>query len=248
MIGMILALVAAAVGEASPEFDAFFADFAEKRDRVNVLEARFSQMNVTPEETIHSQGAIVYVKPRRIVFRYDEPEPGMTYLIDGVKAYEYEPDIRQLQGYDLEDNRETEIFFLGFDNNAEGLRKAYDVALFEPENKEQGARGILLRPKKREKDGGFFEEVSLYLRDQDYFPYRIHVVNDAESSVVIEISDFTFNGPLDPAKTQIALPEGTRIIVNDELVEKVGPGGTSVPEPATPASDTPPTDKEPVAP
>jgi outer membrane lipoprotein-sorting protein len=223
-------LVAVAAGDAPPSFDAFFADFAKKRDAIHSMEAHFTQKNVSPEETVDSSGTLVYVKPRRIVFRYDKPDAGMTYLINDRRAYEYEPDIKQLQVFDLEKNPQTEVFFLGFEDNTDELRKAYDVEDFETGDKPVGSHGIIIRPKVKDNEHAHFREVRLFLRDIDYLPYRIHIDNDNEAKVDISITGLVINGKLDPARTQITLAEGTKIIDNDEVVETVGPGGKSVPE------------------
>jgi outer membrane lipoprotein-sorting protein len=207
--------------------DTFFADFARKRDAVLSLEARFAQKNISPEEVVESSGSITYVKPQHIVFRYDKPDAGTTYLMHGHRVYEYEPDVKQLQIYDLEKNPRTEIFFLGFDDNTTALRQAYNLGLFETDEKPLGSRGISLRPKDPDSP---FHEVKLYLRDADYLPYRVHILNDDDSEVVMSITDFVINGKLDPGKTRIRLPEGTKIIDNDQVVETVGPGGKTAPE------------------
>jgi outer membrane lipoprotein-sorting protein len=224
-IGAADAPAAAPASDAT--LDAFFADFARKRDAVLSLEARFTQKNVSPEEVVESSGSIVYVRPQHIVFRYDKPDAGTTYLMHGHRVYEYEPDVKQLQIYDLEKNPRTEIFFLGFDDNTTALRQAYDLDLFETDEKPLGSRGISLRPKDPDSP---FREVKLYLRDTDYLPYRVHIMNDDDSEVVMSITDFAINGKLDPGKTRISLPEGTKIIDNDQVVETVGPQGKAVPE------------------
>lgn len=234
MSGLILILFVGAAADQDTAFDAFFAEFASKREGIRTLEAEFAQESVIPEETIESEGSVVYVKPRRIVFKYAEPDP--TYLIDGSRAYEYAPDLKQLQVYDLEDNPQTEVFFLGFDDDTRRLREAYQVEVFEPAGEPEGARGIRLRPETAEGEEACFEQVTLFLRAEDYLPYRIHIVNDPESQVTIRVTGFVVNGALDPERTQIHLPEGTTIIEHDELVETVGPGGLGVPKP-TPVSD-----------
>jgi outer membrane lipoprotein-sorting protein len=225
----ILALTVLAAGEPPQGFEAFFVEFAKKRDGIHALEARFSQENVSPEETIDSQGSIVYVKPRRIIFRYEKPNPGTAYLLDGNKAYEYEEKVKQLQIYDLENNPQTEVFFLGFNDNTEALRKTYDVGVFTCDDKALGSKGITIRPKKDAQEKEHFREVRIHLRDADFLPSRIHIVNDDESEVFITVSDYKINDKLDPAKTQLTIVEGTKVIQNDEFLETVGPGGKQVP-------------------
>ena len=223
---LIVLMLVLAGADATNAFDQFFEDFAKKRDKIHVVEARFTQETVSPEEILHSAGSIVYVKPRRIVFKYEDPSP--TYLIDDTRVYEYEPDIMQLQIHDIKDNPEMEVFFLGFDDNTDALRTSYAVELFEPVDGSPDSRGIVLRPK--EGEAANFQEARLYLRDADYLPHKIHIVNDADSEVTIVVSDFEINQPVDAAKTQIALAGGTKIIDNDEVVEKTGEGGKRVPE------------------
>ncbi len=213
--------------QANISVDAFFADFAKKRDAIHSLEARFTQQNTSPEETSDSSGTVVYVKPQHIVLRYEKPNTGATYLMHGRSAYEYQPDVKQLDIYRLEDNPQTAIFFLGFDDNTQALREGYDVSIFETNDKPVGSRGILLRPKDAE--SSHFTEIKLYLRDSDYLPYRIHILNEDKSEVETSITDFSLNGKPDTSKTQIQLPEGTKIIDNDQVVETVGPNGKMVP-------------------
>ncbi len=225
----LIVMAAADASQPAARFDAFFADFAKKRDAIATLDARFTQRDISKEETIESGGEIVYVKPRRIVFRYDKLKNGATYLIQDRKAYEYEPDVKQLQIYNLEDNPQAEIFFLGFDNDTEALCKAYEVAIFESNDAPVGTHGLAIRPKEGDAKEGHFREVKVYLRDSDYLPYRIHIQNDNDSEVDIAVTDIQPNAKLDPGKAKIALAEGTKVIENDELVETVGAGGKSVP-------------------
>jgi len=232
MIWMTL-ILAVSIGENDAAFDAFFADFAQKRDGIYALEARFSQQDISKEETLDSKGSIVYIKPRRIIFRYEQTDAlGPTYLIDDQKAYEYEPDIQQLQIYDLKDNPQTEIFFLGFDNDTESLKKAYNIERFTAKEPDPGAHGIILRPKN--KDEASFREVDLYLRDEDYLPYRIHIIHENDTQVDIRVKDFQINKGIEPTRTQIKLAEGTKIFEDDTFVEKVGTGGKLTPEPVEP--------------
>ena len=228
----LAAAAAFAAADAPPppaaSVDAFFADFAKKRDTIHSLEARFAQQNISPEETVESNGTIVYVKPQHIVLRYQKPDAGATYLMHAHRAYEYQPDVKQLDVYRLEDNPQTAIFYLGFDDNTQALREAYDVSIFDTNDKPYGSHGISLKPK--DKQDSHFREIKLYLRDSDYLPYRIQIMNDDDSRVETAITDFAINGKLDPAKTRIQLPEGTKIIDNDQVVETVGAAGKFVPE------------------
>jgi len=241
MTGLILLAVLAAAEGPDP-VDAFFAEFAEKRERVHVLEARFTQEDILPEETLRSSGTVVYARSgtqpgsRRILFRYEAPDKGAAYLIDGPNLYEYQP-IPQLEIYDLGDNPQAEIFFLGFDDNTDALRKTYDVTLFAVLDRES-VRGVSIMPKKtpagQDAEPPPFREVRLFLREGDYLPVQIHVVNDDEAQVDIRIADIQVGHTIEPGKTQITLPEGTKIFRDDEYVETVGPGGKRVPDAVSP--------------
>ena len=231
----ILILAAFIAAPENDAFDTFFKDFSAKRDDIQTLEARFKQENKTPEETRATGGSVVYVKPRRIVFRYEKPEVGATYVIDGYRAYEYIPEIEQVEIRDIGDNPQAEIFFLGFENNADALREAYNLELFDPQGTAESApgatKGLAIRPKPQEDQPVPFKEVRLYLREIDYLPVRIHVINDEDSEALIDISDFRINEPLDPSRAQVGVPVGTKIVENDRLVETVDIEGRRLPGP-----------------
>lgn len=226
-MSMLALITVAAFGADPASFDAFFAEFAKKRDGITVLEAQFVQTIVATEERYTTDGTLVYAHPRRILFRTDDPD--RATMIEGRRGYEYEPEIKQLVIFDIEDNPRASIFFLGFDNDTASLRASYDVSLFTSTDDARGSRGIIIKPK-ADDDNPYFIEVRLYLRDQDYLPYRIHIVNDEESQTTIDIKDFTVNVPPDPAKIRINAAEGTKVIENDEVLEIVGPGGKRFPE------------------
>lgn len=239
---------------------AFLAEFAEKRSHIQGLTARFLQENVTPDETTPSTGEIVYVKPRRILFRYADPP--VAYLIDGLRVYAYDAELEQVQIYDLGDDPQAEALFMGFDSDTARLKQAYDISLSEPEKTDCGKQGLVLTPKElpeaqdSEPVSPLFNKVRLTLRDEDYLPCFIHVFNDDDSEVRISVSGIVVNPALDPKQVQLAVPEGTRIVENEERVKIVGPGGLHLPEdppvslpppesPAPPTSSAAPADAAP---
>ncbi len=231
----LLAVVAlSALAAPDPSFEQFFADFAKKRDGITTLEAHFVQKSIVPDETLSTDGDLVYSKPRRIVFKTEEPN--RITLVEDKRVMEYEEELRQLVMFDLEDNARADVFFLGFDNDTESLRKSYDVSLFTSSDDKRGTRGLLLKPKPKENEEPLFVEVKLYLRDEDYLPYRIHVVNDKDSQVDIDVREYKVNVKLEPAALQVAVPEGTKVVENDTVLETVGPGGKVFPDTAKAAA------------
>ena len=211
--------------------DRFLAEFVGKRDAIKYLKAPFSQVNTTPDERVSSSGRLVYAKPRRIVFRYETPEPSVC-LIDGLRVFEYDVSLKQVQIFTLEDDPETEGLYLGFESDLTRLQEAYEMELFTPGAEFPDTTGLVLRPKPRSghDKAGLFERVHLYLRNKDLLPVRIYIVNDPESQVDIRIHDCVVNGPVDPRDTQLDLPEGVRIVEDDVVVETVGAQGKRIPE------------------
>jgi hypothetical protein len=137
-----------------------------------------------------------------------------------------------------------EALFLGFASDTSKLRKAYSIEFFEPAGAEGVAKGLELRPKPRpeqpatpdreavadEEQSHFFERARLFLREADYLPVRIRTDVDHESQVDLRIVDLKLNATDEPSILQVELPEGTKIIRNEELVETVGAGGKRIPE------------------
>ncbi|MBI4560194.1 MAG: outer membrane lipoprotein carrier protein LolA [Candidatus Hydrogenedentes bacterium] len=239
---LLLLLATLSAGETDQAFDQFFTDFAQKRDAIEILEARFSQASVSPDETVHTGGHIVYARPKRILFNYEDQET--VFLVEGAKVYIYEAKLQQLQIHQLGDDPQTHALFLGFDNDTKALKAAYEIELGESKEESCGTKQLTLRPKRRDAGSDYFEKALLYLRDGDYLPCRVHIVNDAESNTDIRIIEYKLNKEADRSKLRLQVPEGTDIIENDQFVEKVGPGGKTFPSdaPAKPAPDVKPSD------
>lgn len=223
----ILALFAVSFAAGNDPFESFLAEFAAKRDGVQNLKASFSQTTVTQDETLVSTGNIVYVRPRRLAFRYDDPE--LTYLLDGLLAYEYDAELLQLQIYHLEDRPENAVFFLGFEEDASRLREAYRVELLRPRDDSPGGRALEIRPKEDDAQDAYFRRVTIQLRAGDYLPTEIHIENEDGSNVLIHISDFVVNGDLAESDAYLFVPEGTTVIEDDRYVETVESGGKRFP-------------------
>lgn len=226
-------LLTAVVLIAQNDTDPFFREFAEKRQGVETLQANFVQVSILPDERLSTEGSLLYSKPRRILYRTEDPE--RSTLVDGRYGYEYEPDIKQLVMYDLDEYPQVDAFFLGFDEDIASLRKSYQVEVFDVKNgDEAGKRGIKLKPKPEDLDDAFFREVAIYLRDKDLLPYRIVIDNEEDSQTVIEIdqSSYVINGQVSAKQTQIFVAQGTDVVLNDEVIRTVGEGGEYLPDPS----------------
>ncbi len=221
-------MIFAGAVSAPSEADAFFAEFAAKRAGIVVLQADYLQQDISPDETLLSLGALIYAKPRRILFR--KKDSGDTILVDGRVLYSYEPGLKQLEINDLGDARNTDIFFFGFDGDTELLRESYDVALFERDGDPRGKRGLRIRPKGLSPGEAPFQEINIYLRDDDYLPYLIHITHDAYTQTSIEMSNYAINKQPKSGQTQIEVAEGTKIIENNRVIAASAPAGMRLPE------------------
>lgn len=229
-MSVALVLAAASFLSAPDSVDGFFDEFAKRRADIVSLRANYTEQTITPEERFENEGTLVYAKPRRIVRRTAPPD-NVVILIDDRRCFQYEPEIKQLVIYDLDADPRANLLFLGFDSDLASLRDVYDVSLFTVEEEASGKRGILITPKPDDKQA-WFKEVNLYLDEVDYLPYRIRMVNEDDSQLIIEVKDIKKNPALDPADTQAAIAEGTKVIKDDQVLETVGPGGKMVPETA----------------
>ncbi len=221
-------LITAALAAASPpDFDKFFEEFAAKRAGIEVLQAEYTEKSITPDETFLAEGSLLYAQPRRIVRRTFYPYEAVV-VIDGNQAVEYEPEVKQAVMSDLSKVREADILFFGFESDTKRLRENYDVKLFVIEDNPLGKHGLEIAPKKGD-EAPPFKSVTLYLSDELFLPYRIHVIFDEESELQVDIGTYTINAAVSPEDTQITLAEGTKLIENDKVIETVGAGGKRVP-------------------
>lgn len=228
MLGLLLASalgMTSAMAESLPDLETFVEEFKEKRADIQTLQAHFRQHNFMPGERFTNEGELLYIRPRRLLFRYSDPP--VTYAVDDTMVYEYDADLAQVQQMRLEDQPETEALFLGFESDLTRLREAYAISLFTPDEEECGSVGLRLEPEAAagEDAPGLFEEAWLYLREEDYAPCRIHLVNPDGSQVLIEIDELQPNVKLVPRETSLWAPEGTRIVPEQGPVETAGPGG-----------------------
>ena len=83
---MLLWTVFAAV---EPEnVDAFLEELSARRDAIRVVQARIERENVTTDGVFEARGTMLFVHPKRIVFRYDESSE-TDLLIDALRLYRY---------------------------------------------------------------------------------------------------------------------------------------------------------------
>lgn len=228
-----LIALAAVLAEPVPDGDAlasFLAEFTEQRAGIRAVKAHFTQTTVSPDETMHSEGTVIYARPKRLIFRYDDPD--LVFVLDDLRSYEYDAELKQLQIIDLDEQPHSEAFYLGFEGNPARLLEAYHVSFLRPGDDESTAGIIALKPKDAE--NAYFLRATLRFRRGDYLPQEIHIENDESSNVVIEISDYKVNDEFDASELQIYVPEGTTVIDNEQFVEIVGASGKYFPAAAVP--------------
>jgi outer membrane lipoprotein-sorting protein len=215
--------------------DEFFKEFTAKRKVVRVLRADFVQKTIAPDETLFTDGRLLYVQPRRVLFETEEPE--RILLADGVRVFEHEPPLKQCVAYSMEDNPQLEIFFLAFESDASKIRTRYAVRL---EPGEDGAHVLYLAPKPEDEDEAVFREVRLELDAENMLPRAIQVRMEEGSELRIDVKSAAVNGPLKPEETQLNLPEGTTFIDENDQVERIRAEGKRIPKALTPLEEPAP--------
>jgi outer membrane lipoprotein-sorting protein len=235
---MISAFALAAVTALSvtEDVDAFLKDFAKKRDEITTFQCRYSQSIVSPDDTLETEGTLVFVRPKRILFRYDDPKS--IYMIDDTTFYEYDPDATQLRIETVEGRPEGEAFFLAFEKDLSRLKESYTISLVSKDESKSSGTVLELVPKSNVGDELLFNRLLIFLREDDYLPYRLFFRNASESDVTFELSDYIVNDKTAKPPSTLDVPEGTTILRGDAKSENVGPGGKTFPELA-PKSEPP---------
>lgn len=220
VIGLLLLLAGTAFSQADSVDGILKAMMAGRAD-IQALRGSFIMVNTSPpDEPIESTGEILFVQPRRIVFRITDPmEDGLdsVILVDDEKLFEYDPVLEQLQVYERRSDIQMEALFAAFDNDLDQLNQAYEVTQFDPgDQAERAVAGLVLRPKVIEEGARpLFERMRLYLREGDYLPVRIQIVNEPGSETTLDFKTLEVNPIVAPEETQIRLPAGTKIIENE---------------------------------
>jgi len=239
----VLPFLAAAGGAAANSaIDSFMDDFSARRAAVENVQAVFIQEEISPDDAVRSEGTLIFVRPRRILFRYTDPE--IAYLVDGLRVYEYDAEFEQVQSFNLENDPEADALFLGFGGDPDRLREAYDLSLAPALPDACGAQVLTLSPKlavdgEAPEQASLFEKAQITLGGDDLLPCRIEIINSAESRIVITIVEYSVNKPIESGADRLELPEGTRIIEDEALTETVGSEGAVLPRVTTEAVKTP---------
>jgi outer membrane lipoprotein carrier protein len=229
LLAAALVWMGAAAGQTPAPAD-FYTEFAKHRDAIASMRAEFVQTTTNPDETDTAEGKLIYTRPKRLLFRYTDPP--LDYMIDGLRAYEYDPDIAQVTIYDIEDKPESEAFYLGFESNADRLREAYEIYTLPPDDPATHVLAVEFVPKpKPDGESPLFERVRLQLRKSDMLPSKILIINDAESRTEFTVSNFGINEPMPEGMDHLKVPEGTVIVENDEYTGDVPVGGAVFPKP-----------------
>lgn len=214
----------------SSELEDFYKKYKEVRSKIQVLVGEFIQKNIYPDEIYTTTGKVIYVKPERLVFSTEEPKK--ITLLDGKRVYEYEPEIKQVAIYDLGDQTDIEIFFFAFMDDIERLKERYKVSTILVED-ERGKEGISIKPLKELDEKEIpFKEVIIQLNKVTFLPYRIRIVGVDDVQTVVDFEKIETESKISLKDTQIYLPPGTSIVLNDKLVETVEEPGKYIPDPA----------------
>lgn len=220
---MAVALMLLAGIGAGGDLDAFLENFQAKRAGIETLSAAYTQTVNTPDESVKTQGALVYVKPRRIIQRTDE----LVTMVAGTDYYEYEPGLRQLLIDDVRGTGLEDLLFFGFDADTARLQQDYVLHYREAE----GAPLLTILPKPTpEKKEAPFIEVALHLDKESLLPTRIAVQRDSETQIIFDIEKIAKNKPLKETEAFLHVPAGTLVVRYNEVEEAaVGEGGKSFP-------------------
>ena len=233
LLRMGFAVLAAFAGAAhADEFTEFFETFAEKRDAIDILSARFEQKTISPDDIVTSFGTITYVSPRRLIFSYDGEEGdgvSQVFVIDDDRYYQYDAETLQLQIFDIDDRPEVEAFFLPFENDTARLRDAYTVRLLEGLESDDGVPRVYLAPNPTENGDVAFEAVTISLGEQDFLPTDILIMNDEESSVRIAVREYALNADTGEHAGRIHVPANVDVIENDTYVTTTNEAGMWIP-------------------
>ncbi len=110
----------------------------------------------------------------------------------------------------MDDQIDTELFFLAFAQDLNELRKKYHVVPIQLSD-ERGKNGVSIKPFKENEEDAQFEEIVLYLRDENFLPYRLRIVNKDDVQTIVDFEKMEINGKISLEDTQIYLPSGTNV-------------------------------------
>lgn len=160
-------------------------------------------------------GRFYFLKEKgKVYLRKDVPKPQENTLIirDGKVLY-YQPNIKQLQRYDLGQRRNrAEFLLLGFGSKKEALKETYDIRLI----KEEALRGretyqLELTPKS-DKLSAYFSKIVLWIDATLWVPIQQKLVEPTEDYLLIRFDNINLNPKIPKSQFDLKLPKGVKVV------------------------------------
>ncbi len=194
------------------DVDGFLSEFESRRGEVSTFSARFVQKRTLQlfDEVKVSTGTILYKAPRRMIWKYVEPDKTQMRILPDSVEY-YFPELEQIEVYPTEKDGGASHFFFAFESSGEQLKKRFDVSIGRAG--ERLTRVDLLP--RTESTASQLLGLTLWLDDADYLPRRIVVREISGDTTEIELSEIRVNETVGDGELEFDAPEGTQIIKND---------------------------------
>jgi len=214
--------VAAQKSSDQPELKSFLAAFDANRTDLKSYTAKFRQVkfnSLFKEYSEPSVGVLTYKRPGRVLWNYETPDK-MTLLLRDRQVHMYIADMAQMDVYDFRDDQSMKALFLGFDQTAADLQKAYTLHLFAPGKDYPDSWAVELKPRDN-KMTNYFDAVKLWMRKKDFAVTRIVISGPGNDGNVTEItlSDIRTNIDVPDTVFDLDVPPETSVVYHtaDEL-------------------------------
>ncbi len=188
---------------------------SDAADHLKTLTANIERTKVTVvvDDRSTESGQLFYRRDHRLRIEFSKPETKIV-LLNGDKAYIYNPKIKQVQEYDLSKHRGLvdELLLIGFGTSAKDLKKAYLVTLLgETEMDGRSVAQMELIPKS-DKLRAQINKIHLWLDMVSWLPIHQKFFEAGGDYFEIHYTEAKSNLKIPDSKFELKLPKDvTRI-------------------------------------
>lgn len=160
-------------------------------------------------------GHLYFLKEKdKVYLRKDIPKPQRNSLVvrDGEVLY-YQPKIKQLQKYNLGQNKNrAEFLLLGFGSDKQVLQKTYDIRLIAKEEINRVETYQLELIPKLDQVSAFFSKITLWIDTTLWVPIQQKLVEPTGDYLLIRFSDIELNAEVSRSRFDLKVPGDVRIV------------------------------------
>ncbi|MBZ5515674.1 MAG: outer membrane lipoprotein carrier protein LolA [Acidobacteriia bacterium] len=205
-------------GKLAPDLSEVLSHMNESAKRLKTVSAslEYTKVTVLVNDVSTETGQLFYRRGTEILINIKKPEP-KTILFRKNRGEIFSPRINQIQEYDLEGKNELveQFFLLGFNTDADKLKKEYEMKLLKEENLNGDTTVVLELVPRSEAMRAQISEITLWVSEESWLPVQQKFLQPGGDYFTARYTNVKVNRQLPSSAFRVpAPPDAKRVKVN----------------------------------